>query len=208
MRLFDYNRAPNPRRVRVFIAEKGLEIPLIKVDLMRMQQLSPEFRQINPGATLPVLETDDGTYISESLAICHYLETLHPEPALLGSSPIEKAKVIMWNNIAEQGIDAAAEVLRNVSPGFRGHALPGPAPTEQIPALVQRGEVRVIQFFDRIEQQLASNAYLAGDNFSFADITLMAATEFADWVETHAYATRPALQRWYTEVTARPAANA
>ena len=208
MRLFDYNRAPNPRRVRIFIAEKDLKIPLVKVDLMRMQQLSPEFRQINPGATLPVLETDDGSYISESLAICHYLEDLHPEPNLLGSSRAEKAQVIMWNNIAEQGMDAAAEVLRNISPGFRGHALPGPAPIEQIPALVERGQTRVNQFFDRIEQQLKNNAYLAGENYSFADITLMATTEFADWVETHAYKTRPALQRWYTEVTARPAANA
>ncbi len=208
MRLFDYNRSPNPRRVRIFIAEKGLNIPLVKVDLMRMQQLSPEFREINPGATLPVLETDDGTYISESLAICHYLEELHPEPNLLGNSPLEKAQVIMWNNIAEQGMDAAAEVLRNVSPGFRGHALPGPAPIEQIPALIERGKIRVTQFFDRIEQQLQNNAYLAGENYSLADITLMATTEFSDWVETHAYDTRPALQRWYTEVTARPTAGA
>jgi glutathione S-transferase len=208
MRLFDYNRAPNPRRVRVFVAEKGLEIPLIKVDLMRMQQLSPEFRQINPGATLPVLETDDGSYISESIAICHYLEDLYPEPPLLGQSPLEKARVLMWNNVAEQGMDAAAEVLRNISPGFRGHALPGPVAIEQIPQLVQRGQIRVAQFFDRIEAQLQNNAYLAGENFSFADITLMATTEFADWVETHAYDTRPALKRWYEEVTQRPSANA
>ena len=173
-----------------------------------MQQLSPEFRQINPGATLPVLETDDGIYISESLAICHYLEDLHPEPNLLGSSPMEKAQIIMWNSIAEQGMDAAAEVLRNVSPGFRGHALPGPAPIEQIPALVERGQIRVNQFFDRIEQQLQNNAYLAGENYSLADITLVATTEFSDWVETHAYDTRPALQRWYTEATARPASSA
>jgi glutathione S-transferase len=208
MRLFDYNRAPNPRRVRVFIAEKELNIPLVKVDLMRMQQLSTEFRQINPGATLPVLETDDGVYISESLAICSYLESMNPEPNLLGKSSLEKSRVIMWNNIAEQGMDAAAEVLRNMSPGFRGHAMPGPAPIEQIPALIERGQIRVNQFFDRIEQQLQKNEYLAGENYSFADITLMATTEFSDWVETHAYETRPALQNWYKKVTARPASNA
>jgi len=208
MRLFDYNRAPNPRRVRIFVAEKGLEIPLVKVDLMRMQQLSAEFREINPGATLPVLETDDGSYISESIAICHYLEDLHPEPCLLGQSPLEKARVLMWNNVAEQGMDASAEVLRNVSPGFRGHAMPGPAPIEQIPQLVERGQIRVAQFFDRIEVQLQNNAYLAGETFSFADITLMATTEFSDWVETHAYDTRPALKRWYEEVMQRPSANA
>ncbi len=207
MRLFDYNRAPNPRRVRMFVAEKGLDIPLIKVDLMRMQQLSPEFRQINPGATLPVLETDDGTYISECLAICHYLESLHPEPPLLGTTPLEQAQVIMWNNIVEVGMDAAAEVLRNLSPGFRGHALPGPAPIEQLPALVQRGQIRVAQFFDRVEQQLESNAYIAGENFSFADMTLLATTEFSDWVETYAYDTRPALKRWYEKVMQRPSAQ-
>jgi glutathione S-transferase len=114
----------------------------------------------------------------------------------------------MWNNVAEQGMDAAAEVLRNLSPGFRGHALPGPVPIEQIPQLVQRGQIRVAQFFDRIEVQLQNNAYLAGENFSFADITLMATTEFSDWVETHAYDTRPALKRWYDEVNQRPSASA
>ena len=102
MRLFDFRRAPNPRRARIFIAEKGLQIERINVDLYRMQQLSPEFLAINPLGTVPVLETDDGEYIAETLAICHYLEKLHPEPVLMGKSAAEQARVLMWNNVVEQ----------------------------------------------------------------------------------------------------------
>lgn len=208
MKLFDYNRAPNPIRVRMFLAEKDIEIPLIKVDLMRHQQLSPEYLALNPGGTVPMLETDDGSYITESLAICHYLEKLHPEPALMGTSAIEQAAVIMWNNIIEaQGIDAIAEVLRNVSPGFRGHVLPGPVPIEQLPQLVQRGQIRVAGFFDRIEQRLAESRYIAGDNYTFADISLFATVDFSDWVETAAKATRPNLDRWYKEISQRPSSR-
>jgi len=206
MRLFDYNRAPNPIRVRIFIAEKGLDIPLVKVDLMRREQLSPEYLQLNPGGTVPMLETDDGQLIAESLAICHYLEQLHPEPPLMGSTPAEQATVIMWNNIIEaQGIDAVAEVLRNVSPGFRGHAFPGPVLLDQIPDLVRRGQARVAGFFDRMEAHLGEHRYIAGDDYSFADISLLATIDFADWVETRATSTRPNLARWYQEISGRPA---
>ena len=208
MKLFDYNRAPNPIRVRMFLVEKDLEIPLVKVDLMRHQQLSPEYLQLNPGGTVPMLETDDGSYITESLAICHYLEQLHPEPPLMGNTPLEQAQVIMWNNIIEaQGIDAIAEVLRNVSPGFRGHVLPGPTPIDQLPALVQRGQIRVAAFFDRIEQRLGESRYIAGDKFTFADISLFATVDFSDWVETAATATRPNLARWYEEIKQRPSSR-
>jgi len=209
MRLFDFNRAPNPRRVRMFIAEKDLSIPLINVDLFSKEQLSPEYRAINPDCTVPLLETDDGVFIREGLAICSYLEDLHPEPCLLGNNATDRALVIQWNNIIEsQGIDAVAEVLRNVSPGFRNHALPGPMQLPQLPDLVKRGQIRVMSFFDRIEEQLEGQRYLAGDAFSFADISLLATVDFADWVETRATATRPNLQRWYQEISARPSARA
>ena len=93
------------------MAEKDLSIPLVKVDLMRREQLSPEYLALNPDGTVPMLETDDGTLITESIAICHYLEQLHPDPAMLGSNPAEQAKVLMWNNIIEfQGIEGVAEV--------------------------------------------------------------------------------------------------
>ncbi len=209
MRLFDFERAPNPRRVRMFLAEKGLAIPRVPVNLFRMEQLSPAFLAINPGGTVPVLETDDGTYIADSLAICLYLERLHPEPALFGGSPRAEALAVMWTRVVEsEGLDAVGEVLRNVSPGFRNHVLPGPVPYAQLPQLVERGHRRVLQFCDRIEQQLAKQPYLAGEQLSFADLSLLAAVDYATWVDVRATDGRPALERWYRRVAARPSAGA
>jgi glutathione S-transferase len=209
MRLFDFNRAPNPRRARIIIAEKQLDIPRIPVDLYSREQLNPEFLAINPAGTLPVLETDDGVYLTETVAICHYLECLHPEPRLLGRGATEGALVLMWNNIVEQtGFFAVAETLRNWSPGFRDHAFPGPIAYPQIPQLIDRGRQRTEQFFDRIEQRLADTPYLAGTEFSLADISLLAVTDFALWVRINPRSNRPALARWYAKVAARPSANA
>jgi glutathione S-transferase len=209
MRLFDFKRAPNPRRVRIFLAEKGIEIPRVNVDLFRMEQLSPEFLAINPGGTVPVLETDDGVYLAESIAICRYLERLHPEPNLFGSTPTAEALILMWNNVAEnEGYSAVAEILRNLSPGFRNRVFPGPTDIEQIPALVARGRKRSDQFFDRIEARLADSRYLGGDDFSVADITLLTIVDFAQWVDLDATAARPATRRWYGEISTRPSTHA
>jgi glutathione S-transferase len=209
MRLFNFQRAPNPRRVRIFLAEKNIDIPKVPVNLFRMEQLSPEFLAINPGGTVPVLETDDGTYIAESIAICRYLETLHPEPPLFGTDARSEALTLMWNGICEnEGYSAVAEILRNLSPGFRNRVFPGPADIEQIPALVERGKLRAQQFFDRIEKQLSSCRYLAGDDFTVADITLLTVVDFATWVELDAAAGRPALAAWYKNISTRPSAGA
>lgn len=210
MRLFDFERAPNPRRVRIFLAEKQLEITRVKVNLFRREQVSPEFLAINPGGTVPVLELDDGTYLSECLAICHYLEAIHPEePALFGTAPRQQALTLMWANIVDsEGMSAVAEVLRNLSPGFRDHALPGPLDCAQIPALIERGRRRCEQFFDRVNQQLDHQPWLAGEDYSYADISLLVTTDFAGWVDIDAVRTRPALKRWYERVASRPAAKA
>lgn len=209
MRLFNFDRAPNPRRVRIFLAEKRLDIPRVNVNLFRMEQLSPEFLAINPGGTVPVLETDDGTYLAESVAICRYLESLQPEPALFGADPRQEALTLMWANIVENdGLAAVTEVLRNLSPGFRNHVLPGPVPYPQIPALIARGQQRTEQFFDRIEQQLLKHVNLAGGDYSFADISLLVTVDFAGWVDIDPTPGRPALKRWYERVAARPASQA
>jgi glutathione S-transferase len=209
MRLFDFPRAPNPRRVRIFIAEKGIDIPMIQVNLFRMEQLSPEFRAINPGCTVPVLETDEGIYLTECIAICRYLERSYPEPGLFGSGALAEALVLMWNNISEnEGMTAVAEILRNLSPGFKHRVFPGPQDIEQIPELVERGRHRAEQFFDRVEGRLATNEYLAGEGFSIADITLLTVVDFATWVDLDATVSRPALGRWYQQVSARPTAAA
>lgn len=209
MRLFDFNRAPNPRRARIIIAEKGLNIQRVPVNLYEKEQLTPEFLAINPAGTLPVLETDDGVYLTETVAICHYLERLYPEPPLLGKSPIDSAMVLQWNNIVEQnGFFAVAETLRNWSPGFRDHVFPGPVLYPQIPQLIDRGRKRTEDFFSRIEQRLATSPYLAGADFSLADISLLTVTDFAAWIRINPRTTRPALARWYAKVSARPSASA
>jgi len=209
MRLFDFHRAPNPRRVRIFIAEKGIEVPVVEVDLFSMEQLTPEFRTINPGATVPVLETDDGVYLSECIAICRYLETLHPEPCLFGDSATAQAQVLMWNGIVEhEGFHAVAEMLRNWSPGFRNRVFPGPQEIAQMPELIERGRKRSEQFFDRIEKRLLESQFIAGDSFSVADITLVTIVDFSDWVELDVRASRPGLERWYQLVAERPSMNA
>lgn len=206
MRLFDFERAPNPRRVRIFLAEKQVSIPRVNVNLYRREQLSPEFLAINPGGTVPVLELDDGTYLSECLAICRYLEAIHPEPVLFGATPRQQALVLMWAGIVDQeGMSAVAEVLRNWSPGFRDHALPGPLACVQIPSLIERGRQRCEQFFDRVEQQLRHQPWLAGEHYSYADISLLVTTDFAAWVDIVPMQTRPALKRWHERVAARPA---
>lgn len=209
MRLFDFPRAPNPRRARMIIAEKGLDIPKVPVNLYRMEQLSPEFLAINPAGTVPVLETEDGTYLTETVAICHYLEQLHPEPALMGKGATEQALVLMWNNIVEQnGLFSVAEMLRNWSPGFRDHVFPGPVEYPQMPELIERGRRRTEQFFDQIEARLIESRCLAGENYTLADISLLAITDFAGWVELNPPATRPALARWHAEASQRPSAKA
>jgi glutathione S-transferase len=209
MRLFDFHRAPNPRRVRIFIAEKGIEVPVVEVDLFGMEQLTPEFRTINPGATVPVLETDEGTHLSECIAICRYLETLHPEPCLFGNGATAEAQVLMWNGIVEhEGFHAVAEMLRNWSPGFSNRVFPGPQEIAQIPELIERGRKRSEQFFDRIEKRLLESQFIAGDSFSVADITLVTIVDFSDWVELDVRASRPGLERWYQRVAARPSMNA
>jgi glutathione S-transferase len=209
MKLFDFPRAPNPRRVRIFLAEKGVEIPVQRVNLFELEQLTPEFRAINPGGTVPVLETDDGNYLTEAVAICQFVESLHPVPPLFGTDPFDRARVLMWDNIVENdGIAAVAEVLRNWSPGFRGRALPGPIDHEQIPALVERGRKRCSMFFDRIEQQLAYADHLASEAFGMADISLLVTVDFARWVDIDATVSRPRIRDWYRRVSARPSARA
>ncbi len=210
MKLYDFGRAPNPRRVRIYLAEKGIDIPIVDVNLREGEQLSAEFLAINPGAMVPVLEIDDGDYLSECIAICKYLEVLHPEPSLFGEDATGEARVLMWNNIVEnEGMFAVAEVLRNSLPAFENRALPGPLGLAQIPALVERGRARCDNFFDRIEQHLGDSPFLAGDSFSVADITLLVVVDAAaNMIDIDAAASRPALAGWYQQVSSRPSAQA
>jgi glutathione S-transferase len=208
MRLYDYRAAPSPRKVRLFIEEKGIVVPTTEVDLRANAQREPGFLAKNPGATVPVLELDDGTCLTESLAICHYLERLHPEPNLFGLDAKEQALVLMWVDIQTfEGYLALQEVLRNGHDAFKGRALGGPVSYEQIPALAERGRRRAAVFFDKLESRLGESAYIAGERFTYADIVGYVYLGFAARAlgGQSPVDGRPALNEWSGRIAARPA---
>ncbi len=208
MRFYDCKTAPSPRRIRIFLAEKGIEIETVEVDLANREQLGAEFRKINPDCTVPVLELDDGTRLTEVFAICQYLESTFPDPALLGSSATECALVTMWNTkIEHQGLAAMAETLRNRAKGMKGRALTGPDDFEQIPELIDRGRRRFEIFMDRMDRQLKDSEFVVGDAFTIADISLLVAIDFAAWSKVSIGEQMINLRRWYDLVSARPGAQ-
>ena len=208
MKLYDSKTAPSPRRVRIFVAEKNLQLEVEQVDLGSGQQFADEFRAINPDCTVPVLEIEQGVYLTEVVAICHYLEELHPEPSLFGETPEERAITMMWTAKAElQGLWAMADVFRNTVKGLKGHALPGPDAYEQIPELAERGRQRVIAFFAKMNGQLANNEFVAGNRYSIADITALVLFDFAARMKIRPADDQEHLLRWYASVSARPSAS-
>jgi len=209
MRFYDYSLAPSPRKVRLFIAEKGLSVPTVEVDLRARAQLEPLFLARNPSATVPVLELDDGTCLTESLAICHYLEGIQPEPNLFGHDAKEQALVLMWTDIQTfEGYLGLAEALRNGHPAFKSRALGGPVAYEQIPELAERGKRRAEIYFNKLETRLGESAYIAGDRYTYADIVGYVYVGFAGRALGGAAAPlegRPALAEWHSRVSSRPA---
>jgi glutathione S-transferase len=211
MKLYDFALAPNPRRVRMFLAEKSIEVPLVQVNTREREQFEQSFVAKNPLCTVPVLELDDGTCISESVAICRYFEELHPEPPLMGTDAKDKAVIEMWNRRIEfNGYVPASEAVRNGLPMFEDRALAGRASgVPQIPALVDRGKQSLARFFAMLDHQLADNAFIAGRAFTIADITAFVTIEFAKRIEVELPESGAEnLVRWHAEIAARPSAAA
>ncbi len=208
MKFYDCQPAPSPRRVRIFIAEKGIELETIEVDLANREQLGAAFKEINPDCTVPVLELDDGTRLTEVFAICQYLEDTFPDPPLMGSSASECALVTMWNTkVEQQGLAAMAETLRNRAKGMKGRALTGPDDFEQISELIDRGRRRFEIFMDRMDRQLKDSQFVVGDAFTIADISLLVAIDFAAWSKISIAEEMVNLGRWYDLVSQRPGAS-
>ena len=203
--LYDCATAPSPRRARILLAEKGLAHTTVQVDLRSGEQLSEAYRLVNPQCTVPALGTEDGLVLADNAAIAAYLEARHPEPPLLGRTPAEKAQVASWQwRVEFEGLMAVAEALRNGSPAMAQRALPGPVNYAQIPELAQRGLLRVQQFFQTLETQLAAHPFVAGPAFSIADITAVVAVDFARVVKQKPGEAHPHLQRWRAEMALRP----
>jgi len=202
MKLYDGGRAPNPRRVRIFLAEKGLSVPMEKIDLGALQHKSAEFTAINPLQRVPVLVLDDGTVITESIAICRYFEGLRPEPPLFGRGAVEEALVEMWNRRVELNLYAAVSaVFRHTHPSMKDME-------SQVPEWGEANKPRVLDFLALLNRELKDRLFIAGDHYSIADITALVAVDFM----------RPArlpmpeefinIRRWHAQVSERASATA
>lgn len=184
MKLYTYDPAPNARRVTLFMQYKGIDIDTKQIDMMALEQLSDDYKEVNPECTVPALMLDDGTVLTEVVGICAYLEALYPDKPLMGSSALEKALVISWDHKLFVGIMAATGgILRNTSKGFVNRGLPGPIDVPQIPELAERGRLQIPQILVKLNEHLASNQWVAGGSFSLADIDLLVSIDFMAWVK-------------------------
>ncbi len=203
MKLYDGGRAPNPRRVRVFLAEKGITVPLVPIDMGAMGHKSDEVTALNPLQRLPVLELDDGTILTESVAICRYFEELQPEPALFGEGALGKAQVEMWNRRMELNLLASvAAAFRHTHPAMVDWEIP------QIPAWGEANRPKVLAFLELLDSELADRAFVAGSDYSIADITGMIAVDFMKPARIAMPEHLLHVRRWYGEVSSRASAKA
>jgi len=202
MKIYDSQTAPNPRRVRIFLAEKGIEVPYEQVDIVKADNRSPEFRRKNPLGTLPVLELDDGTHIAESVAICRYFEETHSKPPLMGTDARDRALVEMWQRRMELEIFVPiTQVFRNLHPFFAG----------RIPQVAEWGEVNRTAAEARLawlDTVLAEREFVAGDRFTIADITALCGIDFGRVSKIRIQPEHTHLARWHAAVSARPSAKA
>jgi glutathione S-transferase len=203
MQLFDGGRAPNPRRVRVFLAEKGIEVPLVPVDMGALEHLQPKVASRNPLCRLPVLELDDGTIITESVAICRYFEELQPEPALFGKGALGKALVEMWQRRIELNLFfSVAQAFRHIHPAMKEREVP------QIAEWGEANKPKAIEFLRFLDDELATREFAAGDTFSIADITGLIAIDFMKPARIQMPEELGNVIRWHTALRARPSAAA
>jgi glutathione S-transferase len=203
MKLYDGGRAPNPRRVRIFLAEKGIDVPLEPVDMAAMGHKSDAVTQRNPLQRLPVLELDDGTILAESVAICRYFEELHPEPPLFGTGALGRAQVEMWQRRMElHFLSAVAQAFRHIHPAMKEWEVP------QIPEWGEANKPKAIDYLHMLDRHLADSRFIAGDDYTIADITGLVGIEFMKPARLEVPAELENVKRWFAEVSARPSARA
>jgi glutathione S-transferase len=203
MKLYDSKMAPNPRRTRIFLAEKGITVPTEQVDMMTMAHKTPEYTAINPLQRMPALVLDDGTVIAESIAICRYFEALQPEPPLFGVGAKEVAVIEMWNRRCEINFFAnVAAVFRHLHPAMKELEVP------QVPAYAEAMRPRAVWFLEFLNRELSGREFVAGDRFSVADITTLCAVDFMKPSRIVMPEGLDHLKRWHAAVSARPSARA
>jgi len=203
MKLYDSKAAPNPRRTRIFLAEKGITVPTEQVDIMAKQHLTPEYSAINPLQRMPALELDDGTIITESVAICRYFEVVQPEPPLFGVGAKDIALVEMWNRRAEINLFfPVAFVFRHTHPAMKELEVP------QVPAWAEANRPRIIDFLRILDNELKNRPFVAGDRYTVADITALCAVDFMKPARVAMPEDLVNVKRWHADVSARPSSKA
>ncbi len=204
MKLYDYGRAPNPRRVKIFLAEKGIEVELVNCDMTKGEHKTPEFLKKNPSGKLPVLELEDGRCLGESVAICRYIEAIQPEPNLMGRDPFELGHIEMRNRHIE------TELWSQIGVSWVNGPIVGAMGIfEQIPAAKEASDKNVNAYYRRIDRELGEAAYIAGERFTIVDITLLTAIDFAtSLVGLKPDASLENLWRWHATVSERPSVDA
>ena len=203
MKLYDSKSAPNPRRARIFLAEKGIVLPTEQVDIMTLQHKTPEYTAINPLQRMPALVLDDGTVITESIAICRYFEEVQPEPPLFGVGAKEIALVEMWNRRCEINFFAnVAAVFRHLHPAMKELEVP------QVPAWAEANKPRVASFLQLLDGELATREFIAGGRYSVADITALVTVDFLKPAKIPMPEGLANVARWHAAVSARPSARA
>lgn len=200
MKLHEFAPAPNARRVRLFLAEKKIDIPSVHVDIRGGENLTDKFKAMSPNGRIPFLELDDGTTICESIAICRYLDAAFPtDHSLFGSTPAEIGKVEMWNRIVElQGLFTAFQAFRNLTGIYSDRE-------RCIEAWGEESKLRNIEFLPVLEERLSQSTYLAGEHFSVADISAYIMVDFIKHIDIHIDDSMPSIQRWYKQVSQREA---
>jgi glutathione S-transferase len=203
MKLYNSNLAPSPRRVRIFLAEKGVSIPRVEVDLGKLEHKTPEFLALNPFQTIPILELDDGTRIAESIAICRYIEALWPDPNLFGLTPLEQAMIEMWQRQLEwRLLLPIAQVLRHSHPHMAEMEDP------QVPDWAAANRPRALKAMAIVDEALRDRPFIAGERFTVADITGLVALDFARSARIAIPPELVHLNRWRETLKARPSAAA
>jgi glutathione S-transferase len=203
MKLYDGGKAPNPRRTRIFLAEKGITVPTEQVDIMAQEHKTADFTAKNPLQRVPVLVLDDGTCISESIAICRYFEALRPEPPLFGQGALEAAMVEMWNRRAELNfLFIVAHAFRHLHPAMKGLEVP------QVAEWGEANKPRAVDFLRILDRELGDHEFVAGDRYTVADITTMVGYDFLKVAKIAVPEELIHVRRWHATVSARPSAGA
>ncbi len=203
MKLYDGGRAPNPRRVRIFLAEKGLSVPLEPVDMGALGHREEAVTSRNPLQRLPVLELDDGTVLTETIAICRYFEELHPEPVLFGTGALGRAQVEMWQRRMEFNLfTPVAQAFRHIHPAMKEWEVP------QVPEWGEANKPKALEFLRLLDRELAGREFIAGGSYSVADITGLVAVDFMKPARIPVPEDCTHVLRWYRTVSGRPSAGA